>query len=608
MKNKNNNRFKDIEEFGIKYSIINPKVTIIVATYNNEEYIDRCLISLLKQTLKEIEIIVVNDGSTDNTESILNEYCEFDSRIKVINQENSKQGTARNKGLDIAQGEFITFVDSDDWIDEDYCEKLYNAAIKNNVNIAAATITRDYKNKVKNHLKFEKEEIFKGANEIVKALKMHLETHSKLYRFENIKDIRFPQEVFYEDAPYALEAILKEESMVSVPDAHYHYFSNNNSTIKGNYDIRNENDKIEMNLLLIDKAKKNNVDIGEFAILKERHLFWTVKHYLDYKDYYLFGIKVCRKNIPFKREKVFLVFNTSYFGDALLCNSLCQNIKRAFPESKVVFVVNKGFEDAALYQKDVDDVIVFDKNGEHKGLIGIIKFLKSFKYKNIFASFVTYRSGKNIQIAKLLKSKFVNIGIIEKIPTPSQIKHNMLLAPLTHRKIKNYPIRFNLPEGIENPVKNYTDQKYIVLCATGKIVENYLKTDTAIELINKFSNETNYKIVFIGKGNESIKYSQQLKNAGCDFIDLADKTTILELGSVIKGADAVISIDTGTMHYAISLDKPICTVFYNKKKIINWAPDPNLYNSVIISENQSAQNIFDSTQKLLKKDGALQNV
>ena len=102
------------------------KVSVIVPTYNNEKYLVRCLISLIKQTLKEIEIIVINDGSTDRTKELLNEFSKTDCRIKVIHQENKKQGAARNEGLKIAEGEYIGYVDSDDWVDLDYFEKLYN--------------------------------------------------------------------------------------------------------------------------------------------------------------------------------------------------------------------------------------------------------------------------------------------------------------------------------------------------------------------------------------------------------------------------------------------------------------------------------------------------
>ena len=123
------------------------KVSVIVPVYNTEKYLEKCLNSLINQTLHDIEVICVNDGSTDNSLNILNQYAQKDNRIKIINQENKMQGAARNAGTQIAAGEYIGFVDSDDWIDLDYFEKLYNAATKYNLDIALATNVRISKNK-----------------------------------------------------------------------------------------------------------------------------------------------------------------------------------------------------------------------------------------------------------------------------------------------------------------------------------------------------------------------------------------------------------------------------------------------------------------------------
>lgn len=574
----------------------NPKISIIVATFNNEKYIEKCVKSLIHQTFKDIEIIIVNDGSTDRTKDILTEFKNNDSRIILINQENKLQGAARNRALVAATGEYITFVDGDDWIDENYCEKLYYAAIKHNVNIAAAKITRDYDNYVKKHLDINSEKVFIGANNIVQGIDKHLETAGKLYKFELIKNIRFSEGVYYEDAPYSLSAILESNSLVTVPDTCYHYYSNPNSTIKQKGGIKNENDKVEMNLLLLDIANKNGIDLGDFPILKEKRGLFKIIHYLEYKDYYFSGEKIFRRKINFDDNKVFLVFNTAYLGDILLCNSLCQNIKTIFPKSKVVFVVRPAFRDIALHQDCVDDVVVYDRKGKHKGLFGLLKFILNFKYKKVFASFITYRNRRNALIAKLLKSRFIELGIIEKTPLPSQVKHNMLLEPLTHKKIINYPIKFNLPDDIANPVK---EKDYIVLCTTSKKIEKDMKIETAIELIKKYNTEAKFEVVFVGKGNSAFEYAEKLKSADCKFIDLANKTSLLEMGAVLKGAKAVISVDTGTLHYSIALNKPVCAVFYKKNMITNWAPDTNLYNAIVISENQNAQNIHNSVEKLL---------
>ena len=104
----------------------NIKVSVIVPVYNCEKYLKKCLDSLVNQTLKDIEIICVNDGSTDNSGRILEEYT--DSRIKIITKENGGLSSARNAGIAVAKGEYLGFVDSDDWVDLDFYEKLYNTA------------------------------------------------------------------------------------------------------------------------------------------------------------------------------------------------------------------------------------------------------------------------------------------------------------------------------------------------------------------------------------------------------------------------------------------------------------------------------------------------
>lgn len=109
------------------------KVSVIVPVYNSEKYLNKCIDSILNQTLKEIELILVNDGSTDRSRKILEEYSEMDDRVIVLNIKNGGPARARNKGIKIAKGKYLSFVDSDDYIDGDFLEKLYNTADNNKV-------------------------------------------------------------------------------------------------------------------------------------------------------------------------------------------------------------------------------------------------------------------------------------------------------------------------------------------------------------------------------------------------------------------------------------------------------------------------------------------
>ena len=127
-----------------------PKINIIVPVYNVEKYIRRCLDSIAAQTFTDWECILVDDGSPDGSGAICDEYARKYARIKVIHKENGGVSSARNIALGRISGKWLAFVDSDDWIDLDYCEKLYNSAEECNVNIAAASMVREKINKKRN--------------------------------------------------------------------------------------------------------------------------------------------------------------------------------------------------------------------------------------------------------------------------------------------------------------------------------------------------------------------------------------------------------------------------------------------------------------------------
>ena len=129
-----------------------PKVSIIIPVFNAEKYLEKCLDSLVNQTLEDIEIICIDDGSTDNSLEILKTYEQKDKRIKVLQQTNKKQGAARNYGIREAIGEYIGFVDSDDWAELDMFEKLYNKAISTDSDITMCKVI-DYNENTKTYSK-----------------------------------------------------------------------------------------------------------------------------------------------------------------------------------------------------------------------------------------------------------------------------------------------------------------------------------------------------------------------------------------------------------------------------------------------------------------------
>lgn len=213
----------------------NVKVSIVIPVYNAEKYLSECLRSLINQTLSEIEIICINDGSSDNSLIILENFQSKDDRIKIINQENSGVSVARNNGINLAVGEFVGFVDSDDWVDEDYFEKLYNSAKRFNSEVSAGSFYRRGKILKSKKLKYEKEEIFiEPADKIKQAfIPKYNYIWNKIYKRESLLKINIPFEKdrYYEDILWLVKIIYYLKGFVTVPNTFYHYRKNAGSIV-----------------------------------------------------------------------------------------------------------------------------------------------------------------------------------------------------------------------------------------------------------------------------------------------------------------------------------------------------------------------------------------
>ena len=214
------------------------KLSIIVPVYNVEKYLPKCLESLIKQTLKDIEIICVNDGSMDNSLAILKEFASKDSRIKIIDNQHQGVAKTRNTGIEQSTGEYIGFVDSDDYIDIDFFEKLYNSATKSNSDIAIASILK-HKNFFNIYnAKYTKEEIAITIQDKIKLCedKKHFFFYAwnKIYHSGFIKEnnIKFSEGQIYEDVMFAIKALYYSNKIISVYGTKYHYIEHENSLTK----------------------------------------------------------------------------------------------------------------------------------------------------------------------------------------------------------------------------------------------------------------------------------------------------------------------------------------------------------------------------------------
>lgn len=246
------------------------KLSIIVPVYNVEKYLPKCLESLIKQTLNDIEIICVNDGSMDNSLAILKEFASRDSRIRIIDNQHQGVAKTRNTGIEQSTGEYIGFVDSDDYIDIDFFEKLYNSATKSNSDIAIASILK-HKNFFNIYnAKYTKEEIAITIQDKIKLCedKKHFFFYAwnKIYHSGFIKEnnIKFSEGQIYEDVMFAIKALYYSNKIISVYGTKYHYIEHENSLTKSKDKTgEKEQDLVKAYSELQEFCNSKNIEIPE---------------------------------------------------------------------------------------------------------------------------------------------------------------------------------------------------------------------------------------------------------------------------------------------------------------------------------------------------------
>lgn len=219
----------------------NPLVSIIIPVYNVALYLEKCLSTIINQTYEHMEIIVVNDGSTDDSENIILKFKNKDKRILYIKQENGGLGAARNTGLDIASGKYICFIDSDDWVDLNYVKIMLETAIIDKSEIVICNMVYQFSNgKIKPRTpKINSHEIINSREGIRrefigKQYKFHVP--NKFYKTNLFKNhcIRFPEGKIYEDVFTTYKLILEASSISIIPENLYFYLQNRQGSIMNN--------------------------------------------------------------------------------------------------------------------------------------------------------------------------------------------------------------------------------------------------------------------------------------------------------------------------------------------------------------------------------------
>lgn len=277
---------------------MNVKISVILPVYNVEKYLDRCIQSILNQTLNSIEIIIVNDGSTDKSGKILNLYAEKDSRIKVIHQKNQGVSVARNQGLLAANGEYIAFIDPDDWIDNNMFEKLYCEAVQNDCDVVISCFFREDINNnksVKTFHPFESNKLLLKddiRDDICSQLllngfftvvwdKIYRRSFLEKYKIKMYDDVKLREDYFFN-----MDVFGYAERVKYLPIPFYHYRDTPNSALKKYY-----KDLFQFDIKLYNKKKEYS---GEWFINNEKYLNKISYDFL--MDVYNNVIKVYNKN------------------------------------------------------------------------------------------------------------------------------------------------------------------------------------------------------------------------------------------------------------------------------------------------------------------------
>lgn len=254
------------------------KISVMVPIYNTSQYLEKCLKSIISQSLKEIEIICVNDGSTDNSLEILEEFAKEDKRIIIVNKKNGGLTSARNAALKIARGKYCLNIDSDDWIEQEYFKDMYEKAEQDNLDILITNIIFDYPSKksILNDLELDENTIIFGKE----YMKIFFSNNKNGFTWNKLlkRELYFENKLQYNEKIFLLEDLeligrigYFSKRVGKLNKAYYHYMqreSNGSQKVK----LKNLMDRIEAYRSLIEFYKKYNEEEIVKEIKKERDI------------------------------------------------------------------------------------------------------------------------------------------------------------------------------------------------------------------------------------------------------------------------------------------------------------------------------------------------
>ena len=296
-------------------------ISVIVPVYNVEKYLEKCVNSILSQSYKNIEIILVDDGSTDLSGEICDLYSKDYPNIKTIHKKNGGLSSARNAGLDIARGQYIGFVDSDDWVKESMYENMYRNIKSSGCDIATCGMLLSDGNKQKEYKNIKKKKVYTRDRALIEILlerDLDVSACNKLYNANLFRDIRYPEGENNEDAAVIMDIMSKVKEIIHIGTPEYFYFQRKGSISNTPSDknlLDQYNHALQINEIVLKKYN-NLKQYSEFYIFTQivtilkcllfnfnkKDIF--IKYYLLLKDY---DIKKNKKLFGLKRKILFCV-------------------------------------------------------------------------------------------------------------------------------------------------------------------------------------------------------------------------------------------------------------------------------------------------------------
>mgnify|MGYP004457952755 CR=1 FL=1 len=316
------------------------KVSVIIPVYGVEKYIGKCLDSLVNQTLKDIEIIVVNDGTKDNSQKIIDKYAKKYKNIKALIKENGGQGSARNYGLELATGEYIGYVDGDDYVEYDMYEKLYNKAKENDLDVVICgnyNVSEDYKNKTTDL------EFTKFDDNFINALLGKKAVWNKIYKRNIIGKTTFRSKVWYEDFDFSIKVLTNAKKIDYVNEPLYDYLIREGSTMNNSNVDRNLEILLAFDEIIKNKKYDKYREIIEFLAIDHIYISTIVR---------IINADVDKNKKKEVIDKLINYMNNNFpnFEKNKYINSLSKNRKiiynliknKKYKTIKLIFKIKKG--------------------------------------------------------------------------------------------------------------------------------------------------------------------------------------------------------------------------------------------------------------------------